>query len=408
MNMNNDQVTSIQNSLLSENGSNHLSSLLSKEESVRALDFAATAGVYGYITNNAQQYVRDVQVFELLGDKFTNAGHFADSNTVQNWVTERLAINPDSNKEMLFRFFQGHGAGEVDAVRHMNGRLLSVLYRAEFPKDALGHIDPTTAGYDFNIVNRITGKVVEQVQVKANWSSDPAAWKATISKLLSRENYSPDHTLALPKEVAKVAKDMGVENRIIAISDVEGNRISAERLTQMAKNGDIATEGAITFQGVTTRIAQGAIVGAAVACGISAIGNYIAYRKGIITGGEAFRRIGVDSSKGAIVGGSLGGLSILFPPGVIGIGIGIAVGMQLRRLIDIAYGKGAYQDIVNSMGAVETSLRYTAQGVAVVEEATSYAYRSQIEALKELSHTHQLSCEVDNDLDRLKKFEMGE
>ncbi len=51
------------------------------------------------------------------------------------------------------------------------------------------------------------------------------------------------------------------------------------------------------------------------------------------------------------MGGSLAGLSLLFPPGIIGIGIGIAVGTGLRKIIDIAYGEGEYENILNDMYA---------------------------------------------------------
>jgi len=392
--------------IASDIGAHHLPHVLSKEDLGKALNFSATAGAYAYIENNTQQYLRDVQVFDLLGDKFPKSGHFEGTESVQNWVTERLSVGPQSN-EMLYRFFQGHGAGEVDAVRHMNGRLSSLLYRAEFPRDTLGHVDPSTPGYDFQIVNRFTGEIVEKVQVKANWSSNPAAWKATLDKMLASDHYSPDHTLVLPKEVADLAKEMGIENKIVVVSDVEGNRVSAERLTEMARNGEIATEGAITLQGVAERVGQGAIVGAAVAFSISAIGNYLAYRRGDITGKEAFKRIGIDASKGAIVGGTLGGLSLLFPPGAIGIGIGIAVGMQIRRLVDIAYGKGAYEDILHSMGAVEASIEVTATGVTTIAKSTSYAQLAQKHTIGVLDGFAASVRSTNQMLERLDEFKKG-
>jgi len=48
----------------------------------------------------------------------------------------------------------------------------------------------------------------------------------------------------------------------------------------------------------------------------------------------------------------------------IGIGIGVVAGMQFRRLVDITYGKGAYEDIMASMGAGGAAIKSTADGVA--------------------------------------------
>jgi hypothetical protein len=396
----------VNHELTSRIGAKHLSCVLTKEDFGKALDFTATAGSYAYITDNSQQYLRDVQVFELLGDKFSKAGHFSGSESVKTWVKQRLSVNPENN-DMFYRFFQGHGAGEVDALRHMNGRLSSLLYRAEFPRNAIGNINPSTPGYDFHLVNRFTGEVVEQVQVKANWSSDPAAWKATIEKMLANKEYSPEHTLALPQEVADMAREMGVENKIVVVGDVDGNRISAERLTEMAKRGEIATEGAITIQGIAQQVGQGAVVGAAVYCGISAISNYIAYRRGDMSGKQVFKRIGVDASKGAIIGGAMGGLSLVFPPGAIGIGIGVLIGMQVRRIVDIAYGKGGYENVLRAMGAVEASIQVSSAGIAAISQSTSFARMSQKATVEDVRAFTSISQDTDSMLKRLDEFEKG-
>lgn len=320
----------------SAEGIKHLSYNLSREDVQKLVEFTGTAGSYAYITNNSQQYMRDVQVFEVLKDKFSHRGMFDSPEAAQSWVHERLAVNPD-NLDQFLRRLQGDGAGEVDAIRQLNGGLKSILFKTDFVRDTSGNIPSNTPGIDLQTVNRFTGKVVDEIQVKSNWSQDPEVLKQTLSKFVNSDNYSPNVTLAAPQEVIDIAKEMNIPNNLVVVGDTAGNRISGERLLEKIKSRDTSVEGVITLDGVAARVGEGAVIGAAVGLCVSAFGNFMAYRQGRIDGKEAFKNIGVDGSKGAIVGSAMGGLSILFPPGIIGIGIGIAVGMQIRRIIDIAY-----------------------------------------------------------------------
>jgi hypothetical protein len=396
----------VRHSLATDLGKRHLSLALSAQELGSFLDFAATAGAHAYITTNTQQYVRDVQVFEVLGDKFSRSGIFSGREAAANWLNDRVAVNAD-NVDQLLRRLQGDGAGEVDALRQINGSLRGLIHRAEFITDASGHIPSNTAGVDLHVINRFTGEVVEKIQVKSNWSSDPATLRQTITKFLSGPNYDPSVTLAGPKELIDQAREMGVPNRLVVVSDVEGNRLSGERLRTMIEEGGKAVDGRITFAGVAERVGKGAIVGAAISATIAALGAYLAYRRGEISGEDAFRQVGLEASRGAIIGGALSGVSVLFPPGVVGIGIGIVVGAQIRRVIDIAYGKGAYLDLVQSMGAVEASLSATASGVAVVQEATRTTKRTQRATVEAMLSFAETSNETDNMLQRLRAFQRG-
>src|SRR5690625_3850689 len=80
-------------------GEKHLQYVLNKEGFQRYLEFFGSAGAYGYITQNTQQYVRDVQVFDVLQQKFSNAGMFADRNAAAAWLSERRNVNPDRSEE---------------------------------------------------------------------------------------------------------------------------------------------------------------------------------------------------------------------------------------------------------------------------------------------------------------------
>jgi hypothetical protein len=393
-------------SLTEDLGRAHLAFALDQQEFGQFLDFAATAGSYAYITSNTQKYVRDVQVFEVLGDKFSRSGIFSGREAAANWVHDRLSVNPDNINQFLCKL-QGDGAGEVDVLRHINGSLRGLVHRAEFVRDASGHIPSNTPGFDIRVINRFTGEVVERIQVKSNWSTDSRVLRKTIKEFLSNSEYSESLTLSGPNELIKQARQMGVPNKLVVFNDANGNRLSGERLKTMAEEGAQAVEGRITIAGVSEQAVQGAVVGAALGATITSLTSYLAYRRGEITGLEAFKRVGVEASRGAVIGGAMGGLSVLFPPGAIGIGIGIVVGTQVRRIVDIAYGKGAYLEIVQSMGAVEASLGATANGIIVVQDSTRMARAAQkttVVALRDFAH---VSRDTDSMLDRLRAFQGG-
>ena len=390
----------------SAEGIKHLSYNLSREDVQKLVEFTGTAGSYAYITNNSQQYMRDVQVFEVLKDKFSHRGMFDSPEAAQSWVHERLAVNPD-NLDQFLRRLQGDGAGEVDAIRQLNGGLKSILFKTDFVRDTSGNIPSNTPGIDLQTVNRFTGKVVDEIQVKSNWSQDPEVLKQTLSKFVNSDNYSPNVTLAAPQEVIDIAKEMNIPNNLVVVGDTAGNRISGERLLEKIKSRDTSVEGVITLDGVAARVGEGAVIGAAVGLCVSAFGNFMAYRQGRIDGKEAFKNIGVDGSKGAIVGSAMGGLSILFPPGIIGIGIGIAVGMQIRRIIDIAYGKGAYEDMIHMMGGVVSSIKTTEEGIATIAKSISYTEMAQKVTLDELKGFAKMAKSTDSMLDKMDSFKNG-
>jgi hypothetical protein len=394
-----------EHSLADPNGQTHLPHALDLSDINRAINFVGSAGAWTYITTQTQQYVRDTQVFGVLGDKFPQAAFWGSPDTAAAWLRE---LPPNTTgPDLPLIFLEGHGAGEVDAIRAVNGSLRGIFYKADFIRDASGHVPSNTPGVDFAVTNRITGQVVEQVQVKASWSHEPQVLRQTIHAFLNNHAYRPEITLAGSHELVEQARQMGVPNRLVVLGDADGNRLSGERLRAMVEQKDLAVAGRITFQGVAERVGQGAVVGAVVGAGLSAIGSYIAFRQGRMTGREAFRRVGIDASKSAIVGGAMGGLSVLFPPGVVGLGIAVLVGRQLRRIIDIAYGEGAFKEIVSSMSAVEASLKNTADGIVVVEQATRFAATAQQSATQDLAAFSQTTVQVDSGLDRLRRFRSG-
>lgn len=316
------------------------------EDFEKFINFSSSALSYGYITNNAQQYIRNLEVAKLLGEKFSRSGIYTNAQNAQNWLNQRLEVNPN-NLNLIFNRIQGEGGGEVDVIRAINGSLKGLLYKAEYATNNSGNIANNVPGIDAVVSNRFTGKIVEQIQIKSNWSTDPSILKQTVDTFLKNENYNENIVLAGPKELIKTAKDMNIKNPTYTFGDVNKNRESAERLMKTINEGKFNST--INFSGVAEKVGKGALIGAAITISVSAISNYIAYRNGQLSMNEVFKNIAVDGSKGAITGGSLAGLSLVFPPGVIGIGIGIVVGTGIRQIVEIAYGKGEYKKILDEI-----------------------------------------------------------
>lgn len=390
-------------------GMQHLRYSMSKEEFGQYLAFTATAGSYAFVTDNTEQYVRDVEVFRVLKSKFSNSGMFESPEAAQNWLEEHLANNPDSEgipNAVLYRL-QGDGAGEVDAMRQFNGSLKGVFQRAEFIRDADGSIPSNTPGVDLRITNRITGDIVEEVQVKSGWSVKEAAHRKTVSAFRDSSTYDPSTVFAAPKEAVEQAEDMGLPNRLMSVGDVKSNKESGKRLAGLIEDGAEAVEGRFTVMGVAEQAAQGALVGAVVTASIASIGAFLAMKRGEISKVEAAKIVGVEASRGAVVGTVLSGAAVFFPPGAVGIGVGVVVGMQVRRIVDIAYGKGAFAELVKSMDAIEASIEITSSGIALIEESTRFTAQAQLTTVQSLMDSKALSDDTDSMLAQLRRSREG-
>lgn len=380
-------------------GCDHLKYVLEPKSLAKCLDFVSSASVYAYITQNTDQYLRDIQVFDVLGDKFSRSGIFDSPDAATRWMTEH-----SESMNHLLRRLQGDGAGEVDVLRQINGSIRGLLYETEFPTDASGHVASNTPGIDLQVVNRLSGEVVEKIQVKSNWTSDVSGLRSTVREFMNSAHYSPETTLAGPRELIDEAQRMGIPNRTLVMADSEANRASGERLIENIRNGDAAVSGSISFQGAVTRVGEGAVIGAAVTVGISAITNYIEFRQGEISGREAFHRIGVDSSRGALIGAALGGISLVFPPGLIGLGIGIVVGSQIRKIVDIAYGRGAYKQILQDLGASTASVSLTADGIGALDSSIGIMQLAQESSARDLTAFAQKSLHTDERIAHLEQL----
>ena len=365
----------------------------SKNDLKNFIDFSSSAASYGYITSNSQQYIRDLEVAKLLGQKFPKSQMFSTAENAQNWLNKRLEVNPD-NLDQVFRRLQGDGAGEVDVLRKINGSLKGLLFKAKYATNEAGEVANNVPGIDITVQNRFTGEIVEKLQVKSNWTEKANTLKGTIDDFVNNDAYNENIVLVGPKELIDVAKDKNLNNPTISFQDTEHNRQSAERLMKITENGDL--KAAMSFGDVATKVGQGALIGAGVAIGVSALTNFLSYKNGDLSIQEAFKNIAKDGAKGGIVGGSLAGLSLVFPPGIIGIGIGIVVGSSLRKIFDLAMGEGEYKEILDEMYADNNLTKGYLDFALTTDKAMKY-WNSYA---KEMLHYHKRGQLIDKLADK--------
>lgn len=314
----------------------------------------------------SHQFARDVQVFaKLNSDSFSKSSAFSNAETAKQWFLE----HPDS-KYLKCRL---NGTGqEVDWLRQQQGSLKSIFQKSVLP-------DGNTVGYDGETLNRFTGETIEKVSIKA--ASTTYGIKTNVNDIitaLEKGTLSPnDSVLGIEgtKNVFEKAIDESIEKAAAngdkklletlqkAKSELKitesKNLDDIEKSTQRLKS-KIAGNKAnpyVTPSDVANQMAQGAIIGAAVEFSVATITNYIRYKNGEITREDAFREVGEASVRGAIVGGTMAGITLFLPAGPVGWVAGMAIGIYLRttvtNVLDEIFGKGAYEQILDSCGYIK-------------------------------------------------------
>ena len=313
------------------------------------------------------QVARDIHVFaKLNSDSFRNSGQFANAQTAK----ETLSNASDGFERYLRGRLNGTGQ-EIDWLEWRNGKLDNLLYKYQLP-------DGNTVGYDGIKVNRFTGKTVERITIKAAEGQSGLHTNAVdIAEALEKGTLSPNDSVfgieGLEKEIQKVldkkiqfAQEQGNTDLVKKLQDARQNlkikeigstdtvKESTERLTQKIQDGKANTT--ITGSELGSKMAHGAVIGAAVALTISSITNYIKFKNGEISEEEAFRNVGEDTTKGLITGGSMAGITLFLPGGPVGFIAGMAIGIYINavctNVLDEVFGKGAYEQILHSCGYV--------------------------------------------------------
>ncbi len=298
-----------------------------------------------------QQFSRDIQVFRRLNEEpFSKSGVFATPEKAKSYFEK--VLEESKSKPRVRTSFESKLTGyseEIDWLRQKHGKFSAIWERSELLSNNAPGIDGIT-------VNRFTGKQISRTTVKA--SSNPMTKNSTgisdVKKAIDKGSATAEDIIFGPEGTKVAAEDAGLSNPVEEKNNVQEIRDSIKRQEEKIARGQAYTKPSVSQ--VAHHVFQGAIVGGAVSLTISAITTYLRYRNGEISRDEAYKSISEDSIKGALVGGALGGITIILPVGSIGFiagnAIGVYVNSSVSNILDEIYGKGAFGAILNSAGYV--------------------------------------------------------
>lgn len=298
-----------------------------------------------------QQFARDIQVFKRLNEEpFSRAGVFATPENAKSYFENVLKI-AEENPKAISSFeskLTGYGQ-EVDWLRQKEGEIVSLYQKSMLLENNAPGIDGVT-------VNRFTGKEISKTTIKA--SINPMTSNSTgindVKKAIENGRATENDVIFGPKGTENAARRAGLKNPVVESNTSQQIQDSNKRLEQKILDGQAVT--APTLKLVGKKMAQGAIVGAAVAVTISTITTYVRYKNGELTVEDAFENIVEDTINGTLVGAAMGTVTIFLPGGVVGIIAGMAIGVYFNKactnILDEIFGKGAYGAILNASGYV--------------------------------------------------------
>ncbi|MEN6325753.1 MAG: hypothetical protein ABFD18_06065 [Syntrophomonas sp.] len=408
--MSNLHKNSIENEKLSKADIERLRSSLTKHDLEEFFNIASVAGTYELATEGVpdvlegtHQFVRDVQIAQLLHDKFPNMP-YDSTEGFKSWLAERSALSIQAKANALSRL-QGDGAGEVDFIREMQGRLQNLFTKTEFATNSNGQISSNIAGIDVVEKSRITGKIINEYQIKT--LRTPESINQTLKGFVDNKQYNPNITLVGPKELIDEAKAQELPNPTKVMGTIQENAKSAKTLEDKVSSGNMVT--AITPTAVAEKVIGGAVIGAVISVGISSLFSYIDYKNGKITKKEMFTKIGKDTAKGGIAGGTMAGLSLFIPGGIIGFGVAMIVGTALRRALDDAFGMGMFAevlDLTHSVQANVKNLSYGSMYIADLVETNGHLMVRSLSVVDEMRNDRFRAYETYENIER--KYHQGQ
>ncbi len=298
-----------------------------------------------------QQFARDIQVFKRLEDEpFSKLGVFATSENAKTYLENVQKVA--EIKPRVFTSFESKLTGysqEVDWIRLKEGQLSSLWEKSSL-------LNNNAAGVDGVTINRFTGNEISRTTIKA--SKNPISSHSTgikdVQKAIAKGTAKEKDIIFGPQGTEMAARKAGLNNPVVEKNGLEQINASNERLAKKISDGKAVT--GVTVEEMGKKMAQGAIVGAAVSVTISSITNYMRYKNGEISMEEAFLEVSEDTLKGVITGAGISAVSMFLPAGPLGVVAGVAVGIYFEKvctnILDEIYGKGAYGMILNASGYV--------------------------------------------------------
>lgn len=298
-----------------------------------------------------KQFARDIQVFKRLSEEpFSRSGVFSTPENAKNYFENVLEVAKEKPRALTsFESKLTGYAQEVDWLRMKKGEISNLVQKSSL-------LENNAPGVDGVTVNRFTGEEISRTTIKAskNAMTPNSTGIKDVKEAIEKGTATESDIIFGPEGTKEAAQKAGLKNQVVEKNSAEQIQESNKRLENKILDGQAITTP--TFEQISEKVVQGAVVGAAVAVTVSTITTYIRYRNGEVTIEQAFADVSEDTMKGTLVGGAMGAVTIFLPAGSIGFVAGVAIGVYLNKacinILDEIYGKGAYGEILNASGYV--------------------------------------------------------
>lgn len=386
-------------------GIRHLRHTLTPQSLSNFLNMATTIPAYEAIRGGipgvwegTDAFIREVKIVETLQAKFPHMQGYHSADGLRDWLTQRMQVSDQAYANALSRI-QGDAAGEVDFIRDMQDDLRSLFTQTDFVRNADGRITSNFPGIDAVQVNRFTGDVMQEFQVKTLRSADSI--NDTLKGFLDNEHYKPTTVLVGPQELIDRAHELDIPNPTKAMGTLQDNLDSAHELGDKILRHDLAT--GFTPTTFAPEMLGGAAIGAAISVTISGLLAFLQYQSGHITLEQLRTKLAKDGLKGAVTGGTLAGLSLFIPGGLIGHGMAFAVGITLRRLLDETYGDGMFGEVLKLTKAVQANVEMVHHGAIYVARLSEINEQLLAKSSRILGDTIRDRMQAEHKLQRLER-----
>ena len=347
-------------------------------------DTASRAGA-ARIMQDGYRYVDAASYCQWMRDSYPRM--FQDG--LEHW----MAVHPDSARV----FFQTKGF-EWDVFRSYHPHFVDVNQLST---------DVTDRVKDLASFDPVSMHVVP-IQVKAPLSQSGIAKE--VERLFN--HYPPDTKFAVTQSVYEKAVQQGMPpDRFVQVVPDDNVRAATEERYHQAVSGHADPPG-VTLGGTLAQVGKGAVLGAVIYVGTSALSNYSRYKAGEIDYDEYANAVVKDGTKGAILGGSMAAINVGVQYAATTIGVAapitipvmLVIGVALRKVVDPMFGDGQYAEVLSGMqfnkslelgwdryGKLSLALYDTE--VRMLEEMRLRAIRG--EALKAISSAYDRQLETD-------------
>jgi len=314
-------------------------------ENIKPIEFkdfiekSATIAAGAKIYSDGLQYVDNSLFWEWITNSYKNSQYLNSAVSIK----EFLNLHENQIKGIK-NVIQGKGM-EWDVFREYHPQLININ---SLP------IDTNAPAADITSYNPITGLNTD-IQLKTSLVNPSATAKGLF-------NYPNTTKFGVNQSVYDEAIKQGMpKERFVKIVPDDQIRDTSNQRFQEASTGNI--EVGINIKSVLNQVGKGALIGAVLSVGISAISNYRNYKTGQLSYDEFAKELLKDGTKGGLMGGSMASINVGVQWSMVKLGLGagnpiaipvlIVISHGLKKIIDPMFKDGAYADILNTMELYE-------------------------------------------------------